>query len=312
MCNCNNNNNSNCGCSKPKCTPAQCGCSVYISSDCVSDVKSTFPCLNIESNLTLTETLEAIDQAICDKLSEITNYISLVNVGDGAQVYKGVNGIGQKEIRSIIGSNLITVNQDTTEIQVSVDEEALLESIPTYSAENLGEGASIYSGNEVVDLNTSFKFKTITSEDNSVTISSSEEEIDLSIAPTPTSIDNGITTTVTGAGTSGDPYVIETTNLQKTISGSTYTLTDNDDNYTLIVNNGSTPITITVPTGLKEAFNVGFIQRGTADVTFVAGGGVTINTPISGAYKIKGQNYNAHLEQYGVLPELFLIGNLKI
>jgi len=289
-----------------------CACKVFISSDCVSDVKSTFPCLNIESNLTLTETLEAIDQAVCDKISEVANYISLVNVGDGAQVYKGVNGIGQKEIRSIIGSNLITINQDTEEIQVSVDEEALLEIIPTYSASNLGEGYAVYSGNEVVDLNTSFNFKTIISSDNSVTISSSEEQLDLTVEATPTSIDNGITTTVTGAGTSGDPYVIETTNLQKTISGSTYTLTDSDDNYTLIVNNGSTPITITVPTGLKEAFNVGFIQRGTADVTFVAGGGVTINTPISGAYKIKGQNYNAHLEQYGVLPELFLIGNLKI
>ena len=310
MCNCSNN--SNCGCNPNPCVTTNCACPVYISSDCVSDVKADFSCLNIESNLTLTETLEAIDQAVCDKIAEVTNYISLVNVGEGAQVYKGANGIGQKEIRSIIGSSLVTVNQDTTEIQVSIDEEALLEIIPTYSVSSLGEGYSVYAGDEVVDLNTQFNIRTIISSDNSVTISSSEEQLDLTVSPTPTSIDNGITTTVTGSGTEIDPYVIEVVNLQKTISGSTYTLTDNDDNYTIIVNNGATPMDITVPTGLKDAFNVGFIQRGTADVNFVEGIGVTINTPISGAYKIKGQNYNAHLEQYGVLPEIFLIGNLKI
>lgn len=146
MCNCNNN--SNCGCNPNPCVTTNCACPVYISSDCVSDVKADFSCLNIESNLTLTETFEAIDQAVCDKIAEVTNYISLVNVGEGAQVYKGINGIGQKEIRSITGSSLVTVNQDTTEIQIAVDEETLTDFvenlIPEIQVPNRFVPSSIY------------------------------------------------------------------------------------------------------------------------------------------------------------------------
>ena len=138
MCNCNNNNNSNCGCNPTPCVTVNCACPVFINSDCMNNVKAEFPCLGIESGLTATETFEAIDQAVCDKIAEVTNYISLVNVGEGAQVYRGVNGIGQKEIRSIIGSSLITVNQDTEEIQVSVDETELTTFIENLIPENSG------------------------------------------------------------------------------------------------------------------------------------------------------------------------------
>lgn len=311
MCTCNNNNNSNCGCNPTPCVTTNCACSVFINSDCMNNVKAEFPCLGIETGLTATETFEAIDQAVCDKIAEVTNYISLVNVGDGAEVYKGVNGIGQKQIRTILGSSLIDVAQSTNDIQISIDEASLttfIENIiPESSVSNLQEvtdngntttndiivGALLSLGNANIP---GIEFNDGSDLDNNVGVLSPKL---------------GITTPRDWTLPDRDGTVA-LSNLQKTISGSTYTLTDDDDEYTIIVNNVSTAITITVPSTLKDAFNVGFIQRGTADVTFVGSGGMVINTPIAGAYKIKGQNYNAHIEQYGVSSECFLLGNLKI
>lgn len=99
-------------------------------------------------------------------------------------------------------------------------------------------------------------------------------------------------------------------NLQKTITTS-YTLTDADNNYTILIDNGVTLVNITIPTGLMANINVGFIQEGTADVTFITSG-TTIRTPLSGAYKIKGQNYNAYLEQVGTSNFYHLLGNIKV
>lgn len=99
-------------------------------------------------------------------------------------------------------------------------------------------------------------------------------------------------------------------NFQKVITGN-YTITNADNNYTILINNGANPVTITVPSGLLSKIQVGFIQQGTGDVTFV-GSGTTILTPIVGGFKIKGQNYNAYLEQVGATNVLHLLGNLKV
>jgi hypothetical protein len=56
--------------------------------------------------------------------------------------------------------------------------------------------------------------------------------------------------------------------------------------------------------------NIGFIQQGTSDVTFVASG-VTIKSPLN-MLKIKGQNYWAYLEQVTNTNVYHLIGSLKL
>lgn len=99
-------------------------------------------------------------------------------------------------------------------------------------------------------------------------------------------------------------------NYQKVITGS-YTITNTDNNYTILINNGANPVTITVPAGLLVKIQVGFIQQGTGDVTFV-GSGTSLLTPIVGGFKIKGQNYNAYLEQVGSSNTYHLLGNLKV
>jgi hypothetical protein len=98
-------------------------------------------------------------------------------------------------------------------------------------------------------------------------------------------------------------------NLQKTETSS-FTLDNDDNNYTVMLNNGATPITVTVPAGLLENISICFVQLGTADVTFATTGGSVINTPIGN--KIKGQYFWAYLEQRGTTNTYQLLGNLKI
>lgn len=114
------------------------------------------------------------------------------------------------------------------------------------------------------------------------------------------------------AGTNGLDY---TSNLQKTIThpidftGNNYTITNADNNYSILVANGITNVNITIPTGLMPKIQVGFIQTGTGEITFVPSG-TTIKTPVG--LKIKGINYNAYIEKIGTSTDFHLLGNLKI
>lgn len=108
-------------------------------------------------------------------------------------------------------------------------------------------------------------------------------------------------------GTNGTNYTAN--NLQRTVTAST-TILETDNNSTIIINNGATAINITVPTGLSSKFAIGFIQQGTADVTFVPGVGVTINSPLD-YLKIKGENYWAYLEKVGASEVFQLAGEIK-
>lgn len=123
----------------------------------------------------------------------------------------------------------------------------------------------------------------------------------------PPTLISGDTTTLSGDGFT-TPYKVETKNLQKAITGD-YTLLASDDLYSIKVNNGSTPVTITVPLGLPENFFCGFTQKGTGDVTFVGSVGASITNPIG--LKIKGQGYAVGLEQIGSSNTYDLLADTK-
>ena len=143
---------------------------------------------------------------------------------------------------------------------------------------------------------------------------------DLSILATDMNITGGTYNSITGVATfydnSGSTFDVTgfltgvaPENLQKEIT-TDYQLTDNDNNYTILVNNGTSPITITVPSGLLSKINIGFIQQGTGDVNFTTLG-TTINSPLN-MLKIKGQNYWAYLEQITNTNVYQLVGSLKL
>lgn len=151
-----------------------------------------------------------------------------------------------------------------------------------------------------------------------------------------TYFDDGINTTVTGFGTLEDPYIINSIdtnttylpgigltlvgttfnidNLQKVITyptdftGTDYTLVNGDNNYEIIIDNGATNVTITIPSGLTSKLGVGFTQKGTGDITFVQSS-TTIQNPIG--LKIKGQFYQTFLSQELSTNNYFLGGNTK-
>lgn len=163
--NCSNNNN--CGCNHTPCSGINdCACKIFLSSDCINDVKAEFECLSISSNLTLTQTLEAMDSQICEKFETVTNYFTLLNVGSGVGVYKGVNLLGQKELKSLASlSNLLTITSNTNTIDFNFNTSNLNTYIQanqkTYSVESLGSGAIVYKTQVVTGNDTKFQFKSL-------------------------------------------------------------------------------------------------------------------------------------------------------
>lgn len=119
------------------------------------------------------------------------------------------------------------------------------------------------------------------------------------------------TFTVTN-GADGQDY---TSNLQKKITypadftGTNYTVLTADNNYSILIDNGATDVTITVPTGLMAKIQVGFIQKGSGLVTFVESG-TTLKYLTGLGLKMAGINANAYLEKEGSIEELFLFGNI--
>ena len=97
-------------------------------------------------------------------------------------------------------------------------------------------------------------------------------------------------------------------NLQRVITTSTVIL-DIDNNNTIFINNGATPITITIDSSITlPNFCVGFIQEGTGDVTFV-GSGVSLTNPVG--LKSKGQGYATFIERKLNTSNYFLLGDTK-
>lgn len=125
MCNkCNGNCNScNCTCND-KCTDLDCACSVFLTTDCVTS-KEDLACSNILKGQTLTEVIKQLDAYICERFISVENFLQLINVGEGYEIYKGTSVLGKKEIRTLVDGNLINIVQGTDEITISVDEEAL-------------------------------------------------------------------------------------------------------------------------------------------------------------------------------------------
>jgi hypothetical protein len=95
---------------------------------------------------------------------------------------------------------------------------------------------------------------------------------------------------------------------QREITSST-TIANSDNGQTIFINNGATPITITINTTVTTAnFGVGFIQEGIGDVTFV-GTGVSLTNPIG--LKSKGQGYATYIERKLNTSSFFLLGDTK-
>ena len=192
-CNCNQQTNYNLCNPKPCQEPQDCSCPTILKSDCVTYSGNDLECSGIVTGQTLTETIEQLDTFICEKVDDITNALTLKNIGAGAKVYKGDDLLGRKELRTVTKTgNLVTVTENTNDIAVSIDESALNtfieENQKTYSADNVGSGVEVYKDSTVVGDNTQFNFRSLTSTGNSVTITQGADTINLEVDVEPTGI----------------------------------------------------------------------------------------------------------------------------
>jgi len=135
---CNQCQQTNCGCPPPifpspcnicppSCPPEPCACPVKISTDCSTYFGDDLPCTGIVKGTILTELIQQLDAYICAAIEQLYNSLNLINIGLGAKIYKGVDGIGRREIRSITGSTYVDVVENANDINISLDETAILD-----------------------------------------------------------------------------------------------------------------------------------------------------------------------------------------
>ncbi len=208
----------------PCTTNNDCACEVYLTSDCVNNVKTEFECLDIATGLSLTETLKAMDEQFCVKFDTITNYFTLINLGTGEEVYKGVNNLGQKEFKTLVKTgNLITITSDANTVIIGLDETALNTYVEANQkltvVSNAGSsGETLVNTAIVTGDTTNYPIKRII---HSAQNGSGESVVrDLQVNPN------------------------DLTLRTKKINSSTLTITSNEDNTEVLIN---TPTSATIP-----------------------------------------------------------------
>jgi hypothetical protein len=116
-CNCSEIN----PCSQTPCIEVHCECPVLIKSDCVNEVTVDLPCLNISKKKTLNEWMLALDAAICAKFLALQSYFNLKNIGLGAKIYKQINLLGEKELRTIVSNdNSVIIEENSDNINFKI------------------------------------------------------------------------------------------------------------------------------------------------------------------------------------------------
>ena len=237
-------------------------------------------------------------------IESFTELVQINNVGEGVEIYKDSTIVGdntQFNFRSLTSTgNSVTITQgvDTINLEVDIEptticltskdktitvteeEDCLDLSIHLPTSVNVGTGEDVYKTfNLFTNQN---EFKTLKSNNSTISLSPSTDELSL-----------------------------EVNNLQKTINIFPYTLTDNDDKYTVFVNNGVSNVVINVPDGLIDNFSIVFIQEGTGTVTIQQSGTATLLYPSTTLQNIiKGQYYWAMVEKKLATNTYYLLGSL--
>jgi hypothetical protein len=78
--------------------------------------------------------------------------------------------------------------------------------------------------------------------------------------------------------------------------GTNYTILDADKGKSLVIINGATAVTITIPVALQLKMQVGFIRDGAGEVTLTGAAGMTLKNAING-FRIKDRYDQAFIEQ---------------
>ena len=151
------------------CTP-KCGeQNPPISSASIIYKGNILTCIGAEIPETLEVLIYKLDQAICDKLQDISSLSQLENVGGGIELYLGDSNTGKKQIatlRSPDDSVNITYDSETKEVNIEVD----FPQIQSYIFSSDDGSVDITTNEEGNEVDLSVDSLNLTSNNSSVTI----------------------------------------------------------------------------------------------------------------------------------------------
>jgi hypothetical protein len=93
--------------------------------------------------------------------------------------------------------------------------------------------------------------------------------------------------------------------------GTNYTILDADKGKSLVIINGATAVTITIPVALQLKMQVGFIRDGAGEVTLTGAAGMTLKNAING-FRIKDRYDQAFIEQGISTSEYYVFGTKSV
>jgi hypothetical protein len=348
----------NCNCQEcndqEPCTSSTCSCPITdFPTACILYTGPDLECVDIVNEVTLEDVIVALDQLICDRIAYVITLTTLVNLGNGAKVYKPNILSNNKQIRTIVSEDTthldVIENEDTVGIRGGVHNLTKTDDIISLIVSTLS-GDTTLSNIDLSEYNSLDTFVQSASFDSgtldlTITRNNGESDIVIPLDFLSNFVESGtyssdtITLTLTDASTvdidlstlvteilgavvippqvksdyleltpSSDAF-IQNKNPSKTVvlgAGGNYNLVDSDNNYIIEIDNGVNDVTITTSgvTATTEFF-VGFVQKGTGEITFV---GYDVN-PIGLGAKIIGQGHVCSLEVINSTQYLF--GNLK-
>lgn len=283
--------------------------------------------LNINNNITGTATIDVSNGATLitqpnDLTLDLGGYSQISNIGLNLTplVSSVISRFGKKLFNTFSGLNVTNLGMFIEDmfhskgLEYSGDYETnfTARSLVTKQYADSLTGTTYSAGTGLSLVGTTFNNTApdqtvVLTQGGATTITGTYPNFTISSADTNTTYSAG-----TGLQLVGTVFSVE--NLQKVITyptdftGTNYTLTNADNNYEIIVDNGATAVSITVPSGLVSKIGIGFTQKGTGDISYTASG-TTINNPIG--LKIKGQYYQTYLSQELSTNIFYLGGNTK-
>ena len=259
MCNCGNTITTSSVCSS--CVPNDCACPIKdLSTDCIKYTGEDLPCTEILGGTLMTEAFSQLDTYLCDLSTQLANSFSLISVGAGTRVYKGVDGIGRKEIRSIKPTNTILtvgLSTDNKEVEIGINTTVLGQFVQanqiTYAAANIGTGSSSYKNSTTVGNNVTFNFRKINSSDLKLLVTENASDISLDLDDTLLEqfVKNNQYTYSIGSTGSGASVYNNTGTLGNSVAFTLRRIKSTDARVT--VTEGPTDINITLSANLAEA-----------------------------------------------------------
>ena len=143
-------------CDQTPCVETQpCDCPIpNLQTKCLVYEGSDLVCSGIKKGTILTELIKQLDAYICKVKTDLINSFQLVNVGLGAKVFKGIDLLGRKEIRTIkTDDTLVVVTENTNDIGIRLNPTTLTsfvnnlipapQTIPNVTADNIGTGSGL-------------------------------------------------------------------------------------------------------------------------------------------------------------------------